>query len=54
MEREYRRRVRRRARNIKKANKAELTTKDYIQRALVVMLIVLILAAAMFVYNKMR
>lgn len=54
MERDFRRKVRSRARKIRKANKTQLTTKDYIQRTLVVLLIVLILAGALFVYNKMR
>lgn len=54
MQRDYRRRVRRRARDIKKASKPELTTKDYIQRGLVVLLIILILGAAMYVYNNIR
>lgn len=51
MERTRRDEVRKRARQIKKAQ-SKLTFKDYIQRALVVMVIVLILAAAMWIYNS--
>tara|TARA_R110001592_G_scaffold69489_1_gene213161 strand:+ start:22435 stop:22602 length:168 start_codon:yes stop_codon:yes gene_type:complete len=46
--------IKQRARRIQTANKAKLTTKDYLQRALVVMVIALILAAALFVYNNLR
>lgn len=46
--------IKQRARRIQAASKAELTTKDYLQRALVVMVIVLILAGALFVYNNLR
>jgi len=53
MERVRREAVRQRARQIKKAQKAKLTTKDYLQRALVVLIILLILAAALFVYETM-
>ncbi len=45
--------VRERAKQIKKAQKPKLTTKDYVQRALVVLIIVLILAAALFIYENM-
>lgn len=46
--------IKERARRIQIANKAKPSTKDYLQRALVVMVIVLILAAALFVYNNLR
>ena len=46
--------IRRRARRIQTANKTKLSSKDYLQRALVVMVIALILAAALFVYQNMR
>lgn len=46
--------IRQRARRIQVANKSKLTSKDYLQRALVVMVIALILAAALFVYQNMR
>lgn len=42
-----RRRVKRRAKQIQKASKGKLSTKDYIQRGLVVLIIVVILAAAL-------
>jgi hypothetical protein len=48
------RQIKRRARSIQTANKAKLTSKDYLQRTLVVMVIVLILAAALFVYQSAR
>lgn len=53
MEKARRQEIRQRAKRIKKAQ-TKLTTKDYLQRAIVVMVIVLILAAALFVYNNMR
>ncbi len=53
MEKARRQEVRRRAKKIKKAQ-VKLSTKDYLQRALVVMVIVLILSAAMWIYNNMR
>lgn len=52
MERSRRERVRQRAKRIQKARKNKLTTKDYIQRALVVLLIVAILGIALFFTNK--
>jgi hypothetical protein len=42
------RRIKSRAKQIKKANKAQLSTKDYIQRGLVVLIIIAILAAALY------
>ncbi|MGK0406925.1 MAG: hypothetical protein ACJAZH_000742 [Roseivirga sp.] len=46
--------IKERARRILIANRAKPTAKDYLQRALVVMVIVLILAAALFVYTNLR
>jgi hypothetical protein len=53
MDRDRREAVRRRAKQIKKAQKVELTTRDYIQRGLVVLIILLILAGALFVYENL-
>lgn len=41
------RQVRRRARQIRKANKPKMRTKDYLQRALVVLIILAILGLAL-------
>ena len=51
MDRDRRAAVRQRARQIKKAQQPKLTTKDYIQRGLVVLIILTILAGALFVYE---
>jgi hypothetical protein len=53
MDRDRREAVRRRAKQIRKAQKVELTTRDYIQRGLVVLIILLILAGALFVYENL-
>lgn len=53
MEKKKSQAVRQRAKQIKKAQKAELNTKDYVQRALVVLIIVLILSAALFIYENL-
>lgn len=53
MERDRRAAVRQRAKQIRKAQKVELTTKDYIQRSLVVLIILVILAGALFIYETM-
>lgn len=45
--------VRHRAKQIRKAQKPKLSTKDYIQRALVVLIIVVILSAALFIYENL-
>lgn len=45
------RRIKRRAKKIQKASKGKLDTKDYLQRALVVLIILVILAAALFFTN---
>ncbi|GEM_PF-1455764 len=45
-------RVRERARSIKKASKGKLTTKDYLQRALVVLIIVVILIGALYLTDN--
>ncbi len=47
MSEEKKRIVRQRARQIRKATKAKLTTQDYLQRAVVVLIIVGILALAL-------
>ena len=47
MPRERRRIVRERAKRIRKVTKPKLTTKDYIQRTLVILIIVGILATAL-------
>lgn len=52
MPRERKRIVRQRAKQIKKATKVELTTKDYIQRAIVILIIVGILATALILASK--
>lgn len=49
--RENDKRVRKRARSIRKAQKAKLTTKDYIQRTLVVLIILAIIAVA-YLYTR--
>lgn len=51
MEKARRQEIKQRAKRIKKAQ-TKLTTKDYLQRAIVVMVIVLILAAAMWLTNQ--
>jgi len=43
--------IKERARRIQTASKSKMTSKDYLQRALVVLVIALILAAALFVYQ---
>lgn len=53
MEKKRSQAVRERAKQIKKAQKGELTTKDYIQRALVVLIIIVILSAALFIYENL-
>lgn len=53
MEKKRSQAVRDRAKQIRKAQKAELSTKDYVQRALVVLIIVVILAAALFIYENL-
>ncbi len=40
--------IKQRARSIQKANRPKLTSKDYIERALVILVIVGILLAALF------
>lgn len=52
MPRERRRIIRQRAKQIRKVSKPALTTKDYIQRGLVILIIAGILAAALvFAYK---
>jgi hypothetical protein len=53
MEKVKREAVRQRALKIKKSQKPKLSTKDYLQRALVVFIILLILSAAMFIYKSL-
>lgn len=53
MERKRSEAVRHRAKQIRKAQKPMLSTKDYIQRALVVLIIVVILSAALFIYENL-
>ena len=48
MNRAPKRVVRQRARRIKKATKAKATAKDYLQNALVILVIAVILAAALY------
>ncbi len=52
MPRERRRIVRQRAKQIKKANKPKLTTKDIIQRTIVILIIVGILATALILAQQ--
>lgn len=52
MPRERRRIIRQRAKQIKKASKPELTTKDYIQRTIVILIIVGILATALILAQQ--
>ena len=53
MEKQRRSDVRQRAKQIRKAQKANLSTKDYLQWALVVLIILIILAAALFIYENL-
>lgn len=52
MPREYHHEVRSRARKIRKANKPTLTTKDYIQRILVILIILGILITALYLSDS--
>lgn len=54
MDSKQKRAVRQRAQNIRKAQTGKLTTKDYLQRGLVVLIILVILATAMFIYQNIR
>jgi hypothetical protein len=46
--------VKQRAKRIHKANKNVLTTKDYLQRTLVVLIILVILASALYLTGSLE
>jgi hypothetical protein len=52
MPRERKRVIRQRAKQIRKANKPKLSTKDYIQRTIVILIIVGILATALILTQQ--